>query len=269
MRVSSQPWQGASCTPLLEQASNRTMSIAAVAVIVPAFCEAALIERTIASIPDRVRSIYVVDDASTDNTSEKAKNSGDPRVRVLRHEENRGVGAAIFTGYRQALAEGAEILVVMAGDNQMDPRDLPRLIQPIEDERADYVKGNRLVHEDVLDMPRLRRWGSRSLAIVTSWVGGISIGDSQCGYTALSARAATDVLSRSLWSGYGYPNDLLLTLAAQAWTIEECPVRPVYGNETSGLRPWHMLLILAVIARRAWLNFLSGKAQQRPQSAPS
>lgn len=230
------------------------MKAARVFVIVPAYAEEERIGVTLRGIPSWVENVVVVDDASPDATSAQAEAVGDPRVKVIRHVVNRGVGRAIATGYQTALNLGAEFLVVMAGDNQMDPRDLPALLAPIAVGAADYVKGNRFLHADVGRMPLHRRWGSRLLARLTNAVGGTAIDDSQCGYTVLARRAALAVDWDSLWDRYGYPNDLLITLARRGFRIAEVPVRPVYAGEKSGLRPWHLLTIMWVIARRVLLE---------------
>lgn len=222
-----------------------------IAVIVPAYCEELLIARTVTDLPSCVGEIIVVDDASTDATVERAREVTDPRIRILRHDKNTGVGAAIYTGYRAALQGSCEIFVVLAGDNQMDHADLEKVAAPILEGTCDYVKGNRLLHERASDMPVLRRWGTRSLAWFTSMACGMRIGDSQCGYTAISRRALQSLDLDDLWTGYGYPNDLLVSLAARGLRIAECPVRPVYATEKSGLRVWHLASILGVIGRRA------------------
>lgn len=223
-----------------------------IAVIIPAFCEERLIASTIAGIPALVSQIVVVDDASRDDTVKRARATGDPRLTVIEHPENRGVGAAIYSGYQRALANGADVLVVMAGDNQMDGDDLPSLIEPVVSGSHDYVKGNRLIHPEHRNMPRLRRWGTRFLARLTSWAAMTQIQDSQCGFTALSREAALKLEWQNLWPRYGYPNDLLIALSFLGQRIFEVPVRPVYATESSGLRPWHMLSIARVIFRRAF-----------------
>lgn len=221
-------------------------------VIIPAFCEEQLIQTTINHVPAFVEGIIVVDDASTDRTAEQVLTLGDQRTRLISHEKNRGVGAAIYTGYKAALALGADALVVMAGDNQMDGTDLPALLQPLLNEKIGYVKGNRHLHERVRDMPLFRRIGSRLLAVLTSYATGVRLGDSQCGYTVLSRKAALHLDFDGMWQGYGYPNDLLIALGRRGVSIAEVPVRPVYADEKSGLRPWHLFTILGVIGRRWW-----------------
>lgn len=225
-----------------------------IAIIVPAYCEERLIAQTITNLPPSVGQIIVVDDGSPDQTAARARAVADDRIRVISHKENRGVGAAIFTGYSEALRGSCSAFVVMAGDNQMDPADLQSVAAPILEGKADYVKGNRLVHPRAADMPKARRWGSRALAHITSLACGHKLGDSQCGYTAISRQAASCIDWSLVWSRYGYPNDVLLTLIFRGFRVLERPVRPVYATEKSGLRAWHFVMILGVIARRTYFE---------------
>lgn len=166
---------------------------------------------------------------------------------------NQGVGAAILRGYAEARALGADMAVVMAGDGQMDPEDLPALIEPIVRNEADYVKGDRLRHPSVWrEMPLHRLVGTATLAWVTRHAAGLpSLSDSQCGYTAIGARAMDCVLREGLWARYGYPNDILGTLSRHGYRIHEVPVKPVYRGEKSGLRAWHLFTIGYVVGRVA------------------
>src|SRR3954452_15938596 len=115
-----------------------------VAVVVPAHDEEQLIGATLAGIPAFVDRIYVVDDGSRDATIERAHEGGDTRVEVIPHDRNRGVGAAIVTGYKRALEAGDDVVCVMAADNQMDPADLETLVAPVARGQLDYAKANRL-----------------------------------------------------------------------------------------------------------------------------
>src|SRR6478672_13550644 len=117
-----------------------------VAVVVPAYNEATLLPDTLAGIPSFVDRVYVVDDASTDETAERARAVAavDPRVEIVQHERNRGVGAAIVTGYKRAIAERIDVTCVMAADNQMDPAELATLVEPVAHGEVDYAKANRL-----------------------------------------------------------------------------------------------------------------------------
>jgi glycosyltransferase involved in cell wall biosynthesis len=223
---------------------------AKVAVVVPCFREARLIERTLAGMPAFVDRIIVVDDASDDGTAGVVLGTADPRVELVVHAQNRGVGAAIVSGYRAALAADCDVLVVMAGDAQMAPEDLAQVVEPVALGQASYVKGNRFRHARRTDMPLARRAAGRVLAIATRLATGLRVDDCQCGYTAISRTAALCLPLEDLWPRFGYPNDLLGMLAARGLSVVEVPVRPVYGDEQSGVRAWHALSILLLIARR-------------------
>jgi glycosyltransferase involved in cell wall biosynthesis len=236
------------------------LELARVAVVVPAFNEARWIEGTLRGMPGFVDLVIVVDDASRDATADAARRAGagcpGVEVEVIRHADNRGVGAAIVTGYRRARALGAEVVAVMAGDGQMHPDDLAGVVLPVIRGEADYVKGNRLLYPGVFRvMPAARLAGTAALAFLTRHAAGLAqLEDSQCGYTAISARALAALDLDALWPRYGYPNDLIGALARQGLRIGEVMVRPVYRGEASGLRPWHLLTIGYVIGRVACLR---------------
>jgi glycosyltransferase involved in cell wall biosynthesis len=230
-----------------------------VVAVVPAWDEAPRIGRVVRGMPEWVDAVVVVDDASRDGTAEAARVAGDARLHVVRHERNRGVGAAITSGYRRAgeLAPGErDVFVVMAGDGQMDPHDLPALVDPVARDAADYVKGNRFGSRDVLrTMPPSRLLGGLAFSWATSRAIGVSVSDSQCGYTALARAAWARLDLDRLWPRYGYPNDLLSQLALRGLRIAEVPVRAVYADEVSRLKPRHVPVVAAVVAR-AWVRRL-------------
>jgi glycosyltransferase involved in cell wall biosynthesis len=234
-------------------------SDAKVVVVVPAYDEEERIAQVLSAMPPEVDEIIVVDDASRDRTSLRARAAAlaDTRVTLLGHDANRGVGAAIATGYRAALARAGgprDAFVVMAGDGQMDPRDLPALVAPVARGEADYVKGNRFAHRDIGEtMPRGRRLGGEVFSRLTSVAIGLPVHDSQCGYTAVARGACARLDLDGLWPGYGYPNDLLGQVAARGMRLAEVTVRPVYAGERSGLRPWHLARIAQLVGR-AWLR---------------
>jgi glycosyltransferase involved in cell wall biosynthesis len=241
-----------------------------VTVVVPAWDEAPRIARVVRGVPAWVDAIVVVDDASRDDTAASALATGDARVCIEVHRRNRGVGAAIATGYRRAAATPGgprDAFVVMAGDGQMDPRDLPELVGPIACGDADYVKGDRFgtrtaareMSSSMRAMPLARRLGGRAFSWATSRAIGVPISDSQCGYTALAREACARLDLDALWPRYGYPNDLLSQLALRGLRIAEVPVRAVYADEVSRLRARHVPIIAALVAR-AWLRRLRAVA---------
>ena len=235
---------------------------ARVAVVVPAHNEERWIAETVQRMPGFVDHVVVVDDASGDATSSAAIVDGSPRVEVIRHAENRGVGAAIVTGYQRARSLGADVIAVMAGDGQMHPDDLAAVALPIARDEADYVKGDRLAYPGVWrDMPPARLAGTAALAWLTRRAAGLDrLSDSQCGFTAISA-AAIDALGGdldTLWPRYGYPNDLIGAVARRGLRIREVVVRPVYRGEASGLRAWHLATIGWLIGRVAYRRLVGG-----------
>jgi glycosyltransferase involved in cell wall biosynthesis len=221
-----------------------------VAVVVPAHDEEALIATTVKGIPAFVDRIYVVDDASADGTAETARRSGDGRVVVVQHERNSGVGAAIVTGYRRALAEGMDLACVMAADNQMDPDELERIAAPVARGEVDYAKANRLVSGEAWQvMPRSRYLGGAVLSFLTKIASGYwHIADSQSGYTAASREILEQLDLERVYPRYGFPNDMLVHLNVWNARVRDVPARPVYGvGERSGIK------LRSVVPRISWL----------------
>ena len=228
-----------------------------VVVLVPAYDEAPRIGRVLHSMPPWVDHVVVVDDASRDGTGERARKLGDERVEVLSHGVNRGVGAAIVTGYRRSLAlthAPHDAVAVMAGDAQMDPTNLEDVVRPVVTGQAGYVKGNRFAWPGARRAMPVTRWlAGQVLSRLTSAAIGRPIHDSQCGYTALSREACSRLDFSALWPRYGYPNDLLGHLARRDVSIAEVPVRPVYADEVSGVRARHAMTVLWLVGR-AWVR---------------
>ena len=226
-----------------------------VVVVVPAFREEALIGRVIATMPAFVDAILVIDDASDDRTAEVARSAGDPRVQVLSHPERRGVGAAIASGYAEALTlttHAHDAIAVMAGDGQMAPEELARVVEPVLEGRADYVKGERFSTASVKRSMGMPRWiGGQVFSRLTSLAVGHPVTDSQCGFTAIARGALLQLDLEGLWPSFGYPNDLLGQLAAARQRVVEVPVSPIYGDEQSKLRLTHLPPIFFLIGRAA------------------
>jgi glycosyltransferase involved in cell wall biosynthesis len=221
-----------------------------VGVVVPAYDEEALIADTLRGIPPLVDRILVVDDASTDRTAECARELGDERVEVLTHERRGGVGAAVLSGYRRALAEGLDIVVVMNGDNQMDPEDLPTLVEPVARGELDYAKANRLFTGQAWQLiPKTRYLGNAVLSMLTKIASGYwHVADSQSGYTAVSREMLERLDLDRVYTNYGFPNDMLVHLNVWNARVRDFPSRPIYGvGERSKMRYRH------VVPRIAWL----------------
>lgn len=221
-----------------------------VGVVVPAYDEEALIGATLGGIPALVDRIIVVDDGSSDRTAERALEAGDPRVEVLTHERRSGVGAATLTGYRRALDDGIDVVVVMNGDNQMDPEDLPTLVAPVARGELDYAKANRLATGQAWQLiPKTRFFGNAILSMLTKVASGYwHIADSQSGYTAVSREMLERLDLGHIYTNYGFPNDMLVHLNVWNARVRDFPSRPIYGvGERSNMRYRH------VVPRIAWL----------------
>jgi len=211
-----------------------------VAVVIPAHNEELLIGETLAGIPDFVCRIYAVNDASIDTTQEIMEYYAgkDPSIIPIHHDKNKGVGAAIATGYQRALDDGMDIIAVMGGDNQMDPEFLPNLLDPIVDNKCDYTMGNRLVNPIYrASMSTWRFIGNTMLTMLTKIASGYwSMIDPQNGYTAISRRALERIDLEAMYPRYGYCNDLLVRLNISSFRVINVPHPARYGKEKSGIK---------------------------------
>ena len=209
-----------------------------VAVVIPAYEEERLVGATVRGVPAFVDRIIVVDDASRDATAASAAEA-DPRVEVIRHERNLGVGAAIVTGYKRARDEAIDVTCVMAADNQMDPGDLETLVRAVATGECDYAKANRLFTGQAWQIiPRTRYIGNAILSFLTKIASGYwHVADSQSGYAAVSLETLRLLDLDRLYARYGFPNDLLVHLNVWNRRVRDYPSRPIYGvGERSGIR---------------------------------
>jgi len=223
-----------------------------VAVVVPAYNEATLLPQTLAGIPELVDRVYVVDDASTDDTAARAAAAAasDPRVVVVTHEKNRGVGAAIVSGYKRAIEDGIDVTCVMAADNQMDPAELPSIVEPVARGEVDYAKANRLFTGQAWELiPHSRYFGNAVLSMLTKIASGYwHVADSQAGYTAIALPMLQSLDLDRIYPRYGFPNDMLVHLNVWNARVRDVPSRPIYNvGEKSGIRLRH------VVPRISWL----------------
>lgn len=230
-----------------------------IGVVVPAHNEELLIARTVNTMPDFVDHIIVVDDCSKDRTNEIVQELArtNPKVVLLTHKTNGGVGKAISTGYIWCRDNDIDIAVVMAGDGQMDPDNLPDLLDPVVEDRTDYAKGNRLVTGEAWrKIPRTRYIGNSILTFMTKIASGYwHVTDSQTGYTALNRRALQIVPIEEIYPRYGMPNDFLVTLNIFNMRVADVPVNPVYGiGERSGIKVRKVVFSIGYLLVRLFMR---------------
>jgi glycosyltransferase involved in cell wall biosynthesis len=169
---------------------------------------------------------------------------------VINHTENQGVGGAIATGYKWARDNNVDIAVVMAGDAQMDPIELPKLLEPVARGWADYAKGNRLFTGDAWRIiPRMRYIGNSVLSLLTKIASGYwHVADSQSGYTAINKKVLHMIDWDTMYKRYGQPNDLLVRLNVYNFRVADVPVTPVYNiGEKSGIKIERIVFTLSFL----------------------
>lgn len=220
-----------------------------VGIVIPAYNEEGFVGEVIETLPRFVDRAYVVDDCSTDGTWEEVQEAitaieargneeETPTIEAIRHTRNRGVGAAVTTGYQEVLADGMDVTAVLNGDGQMDPGILDRIIDPVVEGRAEYAKGNRLYSRDHVDgMTGWRRFGNAALTTLTKIASGYwKTMDSQNGYTAISHEALEKIDLDSLYEGYGFCNDVLVRLNARQMRVADVEMEAIYGEEQSTIQ---------------------------------
>jgi len=225
-----------------------------IAVVVPAYNEEKQIEKVLITIPKYVDKVIVIDDCSKDNTKSIVKKieKKNDKVILISHKKNRGVGGAIITGYKWSIDNKIDIAAVMAGDGQMDPSELPSIIDPLLKEKADYTKGNRLfTGEAWKKIPRIRYLGNSALSLLTKIASGYwHIADFQSGYTAIKREILELLDLDKIYKRYGMPNDFLVKLNVIEAKVKDVPIKPRYNiGEKSGIRFYKVIPLLS------WLLF--------------
>lgn len=235
-----------------------------IAVVIPAYKAERHIEQVLRGIPRWISWIVVVDDCSPDDTGRiaSAVAIGDARIRVVRHDVNQGVGGATLTGYRLAHQLGAEIVVKMDSDGQMDPAHLRPLIRPIIQGEADYAKGNRFLHSRQLrSMPLLRRVGNLGLSFLTKLASGYwNVFDPTNGYTAIHAALVPALDEASLGRRYFFESSMLAELGLMRAVVRDVSMPARYGDETSHLSVRKTLAdfplrLARCFLRRVWIQY--------------
>lgn len=209
------------------------------AAVIPCFRVRRHILDVLASIGPEVHTIYVIDDCCPENTGQHVQSQcTDPRVHVLFHAENLGVGGAVMSGYRAAITDRHEVIVKIDGDGQMDPRLLPSLIAPLLAGEADYTKGNRFFHLDEIHrMPAVRLFGNAVLSFMSKLSTGYwGVFDPTNGYTAIHAKVASHLPMDRISKRYFFETDMLFRLNTLRAAVVDIPMDAFYGDEESNLK---------------------------------
>ncbi len=214
-----------------------------ICVVIPLYKARDKIASVLYSLPEFVRMIVVVDDCSPDDSYECARAVGDKRVHFVRHERNQGVGGAVLSGYQKAVELGAEIIVKMDSDGQMDPAYIIPLIAPILMGQADYTKGNRFLHaKELKSMPLIRRVGNAGLSFLTKAASGYwNIFDPTNGYTAIHASIIPSLDTNKLHRRYFFESSMLIELGMLRAVTRDVYIPARYQDEVSSLVEWKPL----------------------------
>jgi len=236
----------------------------AIAVVIPAYQVADTIEAVLNELPDYLRHIIVVDDASSDNTSEllQACAKRDRRIVLVRHEQNQGVGGAMLTGFKKALELGAQVVVKIDGDHQMDPAYILGMVTPLLEGKADYVKGNRFRDfESLRHMPQIRRIGNLGLSFLTKVATGYwNCFDPTNGFFAIRAEMLAELPLERIDRRYFFETSMLANLYLLGAFILDVPIPARYRGERSSLSIWRVLFefpvkLFGTLLRRILLRY--------------
>lgn len=235
-----------------------------VAVVIPCYRVAHRIVDVVSGVLDTVDAIYVIDDKCPESSGDVVERHGfPPHVRVLRHAVNQGVGGAVITGYRAALVDGCDIIIKMDGDDQMDPANIPALIEPILDLEADYTKGNRFFSiEDLEQMPATRLFGNAVLSFVSKMSSGYwQIMDPTNGFTAIHASALAALQLDKLSRRFFFESDMLFRLNIIRAVVKDAPMKAKYGDEESNLKIGNVITRFPILyfcnfCKRFFYNYL-------------
>ncbi|MBI2869936.1 MAG: glycosyltransferase family 2 protein [Chloroflexi bacterium] len=245
-----------------------------IGVVTAAYNEEKLIAETVQTIPQFVDRIYVTNDASTDATGRILAGMRDSRLLVMTHAKRSGAGAATLSGYKKACEEGMDVVAVMAGDGQMDPAILGRILDPVVEGKAEYSKGDRLsVPGQSRGMPAWRLFGNSLLTYIIKVASGYwRLVDPLNGYTAITRQALMRIDLDKVEKDYAFETDLLVKLNAANTTVVNVPMPARYRSEKSKITYLRFTTRLSwIIARdyawRLWTKYLGPKSRRAPEKA--
>jgi glycosyltransferase involved in cell wall biosynthesis len=226
-----------------------------VGVVVPAYNEERFIEEVIKTMPTYVDRIFVVNDKSSDRTGEILSKMNNDRLVVVTHQQRMGAGGAMISGYKKALSGDMDIITIMAGDGQMDPTILDKIIEPVLSGKADYSKGNRLsLPEHRNGMPKFRLLGNFLLTFMVKLASGYwNIDDPMNGYTAISGNTLAKIDLDKVQKGYAFEADLMVKLNVVNAIMVNVPMPSRYRGEKSKIKYWTFIMRLSLVLARSFV----------------
>ncbi len=231
-----------------------------IAVVIPCYNVEKQIKDVISSIPEYVDYIIAVNDCSPDGTQGVLENlqSVEPRLTVLRHDVNKGVGGAMITGFQTCVERNIDIVVKIDGDGQMDPAMMPKLINAVTDGKYDFAKGDRVRNRKMLEkMPAVRRFGNLSLTFLTRIASGYwKLSDPTNGYLCITLPTLQALDMQRLSSRFFFESSLIIELYYTGARIKDVQMPAIYGNEKSNLSIWKILLTFPPKLLKAYLRRL-------------
>jgi glycosyltransferase involved in cell wall biosynthesis len=231
-----------------------------ISLVIPAYNEERLIVPTLESVPELFDKVYVIDDVSTDGMAEVVRQCAieDPRIELIQHPINMGVGQGIITGYLQSSQDGYDIAVVCGGDHQMPLHETPNLLDAVIDEGVHYSKGNRFMNRgNAFDiMPSTRFWGNTLLSLMTKVASGnYDVFDVVDGFTAITKTAIDRMDWDKAWKGYGYPMDFVIRISGAGLKIKDIPRTAIYipGERQSQIKGVeYMIKVTPMMFKSFW-----------------
>jgi len=236
-----------------------------IAVVVPAYNEEILIAQTLSSMPDFIHTIYAIDDCSKDRTWKIIQECArlNKKIVPIHHEVNGGVGKSISSGFKKAIHDEIDIVVVMAGDNQMDPKYLPDLLDPIVEKKYEFTKGNRLKFGYWKGMSHWRLFGNIILTKLNNFASGYwEIKDPQNGYVAISTQALKYMDLDNLYPRYAFENDMMVKANIVNIRMKNIDIPAKYGNERSNIRYPNFIYTTSIFLLESFIFRILKKSTQ-------
>lgn len=215
-------------------------------VLIPIYNESKTIGQLVRSIKEKGLDALVVDDGSTDGSGDASISAG--AILAKKHDAKLGKGVSLRDGFKGVLDKGYDYVLTLDGDGQHDPREIDKFLAKLDQSKADIIQGNRM--SDVSSMPFIRKLTNRFMSFMISKMIGQRVEDTQCGYRLLR-RSALERLDLKT-EKFEIDSEILIDAKRRNLTIESVPIRTIYDNEESQIRPFRDTLRFMIFLLRRW-----------------